>query len=138
MNTEFLLADIIFEHSVLDASETGRDARDARAARAVLLLKIRGRKAILGRAQSRNIPDCGRESRNISRLFFLGLPPSPTSDEHQFYGLTSSFTKLIIKLKYICHGLIYLHVNCHDNWTMQTVTFNCKNLQVGGGARKSP
>ena len=27
MNTEFLLADIIFEHSVLDASETGRGAR---------------------------------------------------------------------------------------------------------------
>ena len=44
--------------------------------------------------------------------------PSPTSHEHQFYGLTSGFTRLIMTTKYVCHGLIYLHANFQDNRTM--------------------
>ena len=64
-------------------------------------------------------------------LFFLPpalfpLPPPPPH-EHQFYGLTSSFTRLIMKTKYVCHGLVYLHVNFHDNRTMQTVILIIKN-----------
>ena len=71
-----------------------------------------------------------------------------------------------MKTKYVCYGLIYLHTNFHDNWTMWTVvliikncswrgglgvggkkslklvkvtiSFNYKNLQMGGGEEKEP
>ena len=36
-----------------------------------------------------------------SGLFFL----SPTSYKHQFYGITSGFTRFSLKTKYACHGL---------------------------------
>ena len=61
-------------------------------------------------------------------LFFF-FPP--TSHERQFYGLTSGFTRLIMKTKYVFHSLIYLHVNFHDNWTMQTVILIIKNCRWG-------
>ena len=48
----------------------------------------------------------------------LALFRSPTSHEHQCYGLTSGFTRLIMKTKYVCHGLISVQVNFHDNRTM--------------------
>ena len=44
-------------------------------------------------------------------------PPPPTSFKLELYGLTSGFTRLIMKTKSVCHGLISLHVNFHDNWT---------------------
>ena len=37
-----------------------------------------------------------------------------------------------MKTKYVCHGLIYLHVNFHDNRTMQTVILIIKNCRWGG------
>ena len=43
--------------------------------------------------------------------------PPPTSFKHEFYGLTSGFTRLIMKSKYACYGLISLHVDFHDNRT---------------------
>ena len=46
------------------------------------------------------------------------FPFPPTSHEHQFYGLTSDFTRLIMKTKYVCHGLISLYVSFHDNRKM--------------------
>ena len=44
-------------------------------------------------------------------------PPPPTSLKREFYGLTSDFTRLIMKTNYICHGLVSLLVNFHDNLT---------------------
>ena len=41
----------------------------------------------------------------------------PTSRKHEFYGVTSGFTRLIMKTKNVCQGLISLHVNFHDNRT---------------------
>ena len=43
--------------------------------------------------------------------------PPPTSLKHELYGLTSGFTRFIMMTKYVCHGLISLHVNFHDNRT---------------------
>ena len=45
------------------------------------------------------------------------FPFPPTSLKHEFYGLTSGFTRLIMKIKYACYGLISLHANFHDNRT---------------------
>ena len=38
-----------------------------------------------------------------------------------------------MKTKYVFHGLIYLHVNFHDNRTMRTVILITKNCRWGGG-----
>ena len=65
---------------------------------------------------------------NTQALF----PFPPTSLKHEFYGLTSGFTRLIMKTKYVCHGLISLHVNFHVNRTLKC-NFKYKSLQVGGG-----
>ena len=42
-----------------------------------------------------------------------------------------------MKTKYVCHGLIFLHVNFHDNQTMRTVILIIKNWRWGGGRKKS-
>ena len=51
---------------------------------------------------------------------------TPTSHKHQFFDLRSGFTRLIMKIKYGCHGLVSLHVNFHDNRTMWTVIWIMK------------
>ena len=56
---------------------------------------------------------------------------TPTSLKLELYGLTSDFTRLIMKTKYVCHGLISLHYNFHDNWTTRTVASNIKNCRWG-------
>ena len=64
--------------------------------------------------------------------FFSALFPfPPTSLKHDFYGLTSGFTRLIMKTKYVCHGLISLHGNFHDNRTKLTATSNIKICRWG-------
>ena len=46
------------------------------------------------------------------------LFPFPlTSLKHEFCGLTSGFTRLIMNIKYVCHAPIDLDVNFHDNRT---------------------
>ena len=40
--------------------------------------------------------------------------PPPTSLNHEFYGLTIGFTRLIMKTKYVSHNLVSLHVKFHD------------------------
>ena len=46
------------------------------------------------------------------------LFPFPSiSLKHEFYGLTSGFTRLIMNIKYVCHAPINPHVNFHDNRT---------------------
>ena len=65
-------------------------------------------------------------------LFYLPPPPPPTSLKHEFYGLTSGFTRLIMKIKYVCHGLVSLHVNFYDNRTKWTLTSIIKICRWGG------
>ena len=43
-----------------------------------------------------------------------------------------------MKTKYVCHGLISLHVNFHDNRTMQTLILFMKNCRWGGEQEKEP
>ena len=51
----------------------------------------------------------------ISAFGSFSFPP--TSLKHEFYGLTSGFTRLIMKTKYVSHNLVSLHVKFHDNQT---------------------
>ena len=39
------------------------------------------------------------------------FPFPPTSHKRQFYGVTRGFTRLIMKTKNVCHGLISSHAN---------------------------
>ena len=41
-----------------------------------------------------------------------------------------------MKTKYVCHGLIYLHVNFHENRTMRTEILIIKNCRWGGGGKE--
>ena len=50
-------------------------------------------------------------SRKQVHMLKLAPPPTPTSLKHEFYGLTSGFTRLIMNTKYVYHDLISLHVN---------------------------
>ena len=50
---------------------------------------------------------------------------SPTWRQFQFISVTSGFTRLSMKTKYVCRGLISLNVNFHNNRTMWS-----KNLHV--------
>ena len=43
-----------------------------------------------------------------------------------------------MKIKYVCHGLISLHFNFHDNRTKWTLTSNIKICRWGGGKEKEP
>ena len=45
-------------------------------------------------------------------------PPPPHLTQTLIYGVTSGFTRLIMRTKYVCHSLISLHVNFNDNRTM--------------------
>ena len=45
--------------------------------------------------------------------------PTPTSHyEHQFYGVTSGFSRFIVETKYACHPLISPYVNFDNNPTI--------------------
>ena len=67
-------------------------------------------------------------------LFFL--PPPLTSDELQFFSVTSGFTRLIMKTKYVCHGLISLYINFHNNRTMWSTNLLVKICRWGGGGKE--
>ena len=60
--------------------------------------------------------ECSNHSLEIKKNSALFSFP-PTSLKHEFYGLTSGFTRLIIETRYVYHGLISLHANFHDNRT---------------------
>ena len=40
---------------------------------------------------------------------------SPTSHDHQFYGVTSNFIRLIMKSKYVWHSLTSPHAKFHND-----------------------
>ena len=54
------------------------------------------------------------------------FPFPPTSRQFQLIKVTSGFTRLSMKTKYVCRGLISLYGNFHNNRTMWST-----NLQVG-------
>ena len=67
-------------------------------------------------------------------------PPLPTSHEHdelQYISVTSGFTRLSMKTKYVCRGLISLYVNFHNNRTMWSTNLHVKICGWGGGEGKS-
>ena len=72
-----------------------------------------------------------------SALFPPPPPPHPTSLIHELYGLTSGFTRLIMKTKYACYGLVGMHANFDDNRTKSTETSNMKICRWGK-RKKSP
>ena len=66
-----------------------------------------------------------------SELGSFSFPP-PTSHELQYISVTSGFTRLSMKTKYVCRGLISLYVNFHNNRTMWSLNLNVKNCRWGG------
>ena len=54
------------------------------------------------------------------KLVFHALFPSPSSYKHQFHDVTSGFTRLSIKTKYVCHGLISPYAKFYNNPTIRT------------------
>ena len=68
------------------------------------------------------------------RLFFL---PTPTSHELQLISVTSGFTRLSMKTKNVCRGLISLYVNFHNNWTMWSTNLHVKIYRWGGEGKRA-
>ena len=67
----------------------------------------------------------------LQQLGSFSFPP--TSDELQFFSVTSGFTRLIMKTRYVCHGLISLYVNFQNNRTMWSTNLLVKICRWGGG-----
>ena len=72
---------------------------------------------------------------NLSSALF---PFPPTSHELQYISVTSGFTRLSMKTKYVCHvcrGLISSYVNFHYNRTMWSTKLHVKVCRWGGGGK---
>ena len=65
------------------------------------------------------------------RLFLALFLFSPTSHKHEFYNVTSGFTRLFMKTKYVCQNLISPYVNFQNNRTMWTKFFLVKFFRWG-------
>ena len=77
---------------------------------------------------------------NITKTNCIKLgssPPPPTSDELQFFSVTSGFTRLIMKTKYVCHGLISLYDNFHNNRTMWSTNLLVKICRWEGKGKRA-
>ena len=61
------------------------------------------------------------------------FPFPPTSRQLQLISVTSDFTRLSMKTKYVCRGLISLYVNFHNNRTMWSRNLHVKICRWGGG-----
>ena len=68
---------------------------------------------------------------NSTEIVLALFPFPPTSDELQFFSVTSGFTRLIMKTNYVCHGLISLYVNFHNNRTMWSANLLVKICRWG-------
>ena len=71
--------------------------------------------------------------KNLNRALF---PFRSHLHERQFYGLTSGFSRLIMKTKYVCYVLVSLNVNFNDKRTMWTIILIIK-IGRWGGRKKS-
>ena len=72
------------------------------------------------------------EKQNILLALF---PFPPTSRQFLLISVTSGFTRLSMKTKYVCRGLIGLYVNFHNNRTMWSTNFHVKICRWGEGKR---
>ena len=72
-----------------------------------------------------------QEGKRKNPKKILGSSPPPHSLNYEFYGLTSGFTRLTMKAKYVCYGLVSLHVIVHDNRTKWTVNSSIKICRWG-------
>ena len=61
----------------------------------------------------------------------------PTSHELHFFSVTSGFTRLSMKTKYICRGLISLYVNFHNNPIKWSTNLH-KKIRRWGEKEKEP
>ena len=87
-------------------------------------------------------PQDGQNCRSITflflnsifalRLFFLFPPPHTSS----FFSVTSGFTRLSMKTKYICRGLIGLYVNFHNTPIKWSTNLHVKIRRWGGGKKE--
>ena len=59
------------------------------------------------------------------------FPFFPTSHELQFFGVTSGFTRMSMKTKYVRRVLISLYVNFHNNPTMWSTNLRVKVCRWG-------
>ena len=64
-------------------------------------------------------------------------PPPPTSHELQYISVTSGFTRLSMKTKYVCRGLISLYINFQNNRTILSTNFYVKNCMWGGKRKRA-
>ena len=71
----------------------------------------------------------------ISALFLPPPPPPPHLTRASFFSVTSGFTRLSITTKYVCRGLIRLHVNFHSNRTKWSTNLHVKICRRGEGKR---
>ena len=65
-------------------------------------------------------------------------PPPPTSHELQYISVASGFTRLNIKTKYVCRGLISLYVSFHNNRTMWPTNLHVKVCTWGEKGKRAP
>ena len=59
------------------------------------------------------------------------FPFPPISHELQYFSVTSGFTRLSMKTKYVCRGLISLYVEFHNNRTMWSTNLHVKFCRWG-------
>ena len=60
---------------------------------------------------------CSLNEYHLKALF--SSHPTPNSHyEHQFYGVTSGFSRFIVETKFACHPLISPNVNFDNNPTI--------------------
>ena len=59
----------------------------------------------------------------------VNLVPVITRKTNIKLGVVGGFTRLIMKTKYVCHGLISPQVNFHNNQMVGTVNFFAKNCR---------
>ena len=62
----------------------------------------------------------------------------PPSHELQYISVTSGFTRLSMKTKYVCRDLISLYVHFHSNRTMWSTNLHVKICRWGGKRKKRP
>ena len=60
----------------------------------------------------------------------------PTSHDLQYISVTSGFTMLSMKTKYVCRGLISLYVNFHSNRTIKSTNLHVKICRWGEMEKK--
>ena len=72
---------------------------------------------------------------NTSKIEITALFPFPPR-QFQLISVMSGFTRLSMKIKYVCRGFISLYVNFHNNRTILSTNLHVRICRCGGGERK--